>query len=187
MSLLSELKPMKKSTFRKKRIGRGNSSGWGTTAARGYNGQKSRSGSLSRATFEGGQMPIWQRLPKFGFTPISKTKFQIVSLDKISNLPEQIKNFNRGSLSKRLKIKSLENFEKDIQCDGNFCKVTPFILQAFGLIKKQDRPIKILKGKSQLKQAFHIEADAFSLTAESAIKDTGGVVVKRVKENLRKD
>ena len=157
MSLLSELKPMKKSTFRKKRIGRGNGSGWGTTAARGYNGQKSRSGSLSRATFEGGQMPIWQRLPKFGFTPISKVKFQIVSLDKVVSLPEA-----------------------GVKSDGGICKVTPSILQAFGLIKKEDQPIKILKGKNEVKQAFHIEADMFSATAESAIKDAGGVVIKRV-------
>ena len=164
MSLLSELKPMKKSTFRKKRIGRGNSSGWGTTAARGYNGQKSRSGSGSRATFEGGQMPLWQRLPKFGFTPISKVKFQVVSLDKIADLPE-------------LNIKS----------EGNICKVTPLLLKAFGLIRKQNRPIKVLNGKNELKQAFQIEADAFSLTAESAIKGAGGVVIKRVKQDLRED
>ena len=87
MSLLSELKPMKKSTFSKKRVGRGNSSGWGTTAARGYKGQKARSGSLSRATFEGGQMPIWQRLPKFGFTPINKLKFELFCLVQILKLP----------------------------------------------------------------------------------------------------
>lgn len=161
MSLLSELKPMKKSTFRKKRIGRGNSSGWGTTAARGYKGQKARSGSLNRATFEGGQMPIWQRLPKFGFTPISKTKFQIVSLDKIVGLPEE-----------------------SIRCDGNIYKITPSILQAFGLIKKQNQPIKILKGRNQLERSFHIKADAFSATAESVIKEAGGVVIKRAKKNL---
>ena len=162
MSLLSELKPMKRSTFRKKRIGRGNSSGWGTTAARGYKGQKARSGSLNRATFEGGQMPIWQRLPKFGFTPISRKKFQIVSLDKLASLSES-------------------------KSDGGIFKVTPSILQVYGLIRKQDQPIKILKGKNEVKQAFHIEADAFSVAAESMIKDAGGVVIKRVKRSVREE
>ena len=156
---------MKKSTFRKKRIGRGNGSGWGTTAARGYKGQRARSGSLSRATFEGGQMPIWQRLPKFGFTPIFKKKFQIVSLDKIISL-----------------------LDASIKSDGNIYKVTPSILQAFGLIRKQGQPIKILKGRSDdLQKPLHIKADAFSATAESMIKNAGGVVTKRVKKTLREE
>ena len=162
MSLLSELKPMKGSTFRKKRIGRGNSSGWGTTAARGYKGQKARSGSLNRATFEGGQMPIWQRLPKFGFTPISKIKFQVVSLDKVADLPEA-----------------------GLQSNGDIYKITPPALQAFGLIRKQNQPIKILNGKSELKQAFHIEADAFSVAAESIIKEAGGVAIRRGKRRFK--
>ncbi len=162
MSLLSELRPMKKSTFRKKRIGRGNSSGWGTTAARGYNGQKSRSGSSSRATFEGGQMPLWQRLPKFGFTPISKIKFQIVSLDKVADLPVA-----------------------GLKSNGDIYKITPSILKALRLIRKQNQPIKILKGKSELKRAFHIEADAFSLAAESIIKDAGGVAIRRVVKKIK--
>ena len=89
-----------------------------------------------------------------------KTKFQIVSLDKIVSLSEASAKPNEG-----------------------IYKVTPSILQAFGLIRKQSEPIKILKGKNDLKSPFHIEADAFSATAESMIKDSGGVVIKRVRGN----
>lgn len=150
MSLLSELKPMKKSTFSKKRVGRGNSSGWGTTAARGYKGQKARSGSLSRATFEGGQMPIWQRLPKFGFTPINKVKFQLVCLDQILNLP-----FGDS---------------KDA------VEITPDVLQRFGLIRKSNKPVKILNGHLEAKQIFHVKVHAISQSAKSAIEKAGGTI-----------
>lgn len=144
MSLLSDLKPNQKSTFRKKRIGRGNGSGWGTTAARGYKGQKARSGSKSRATFEGGQMPIWQRLPKFGFTPLSKVKFELVSLDQIAKLPE----------------------EKS--------EITPEVLQSLRIVKKGNGPVKILNGQQPFQRALHIKAHAFSATAKEAIKKAGG-------------
>lgn len=148
MSLLSELKPVKKSISSPKRIGRGNGSGWGTTAARGYKGQKARSGSKSRATFEGGQMPLWQRLPKFGFKSISKTKYQLVSLDRIMALSEQ---------------ESLN-------------EITPQVLQAMGLVKKQTAPIKILKGRQPFSKAFHIKANAFSVSAKDTIEKAGGKV-----------
>ena len=144
--LLSKLKPHHKSTFRKKRIGRGNGSGWGTTAARGYKGQKARSGSKSRATFEGGQMPIWQRLPKFGFTPLSKVKFELVSLDQLAKLPE-------------------ENSD-----------LTPEVLKALRLIKKSDRPVKILNGRQSFQRVIKIKAHAFSTKAREAIEKAGGTV-----------
>ena len=152
MSLLSELKPVKKSTFSKKRVGRGNSSGWGTTAARGYKGQKARSGSKRRATFEGGQMPLWQRLPKFGFTPFNKTYFHLVSLDRILNLPHQ----------------ALEKNNKGIS------QITPDTLQKFGLIRKQNKPIKILNGRQKVEQALHIKVHTLSKSAKKAIEEAGG-------------
>ena len=155
MSLLSELKPMKKSAFSKKRVGRGNSSGWGTTAARGYKGQRARSGSLSRATFEGGQMPIWQRLPKFGFTPINKVKFQLVCLDQILNLP----------------------FKDSIDDDKGAIEITPDVLQRFGLIRKSNKPVKILNGRLQVKRIFHVKVHAISKSARSAVEKAGGKVI----------
>ena len=154
MSLLSELKPILKSTSSKKRIGRGNSSGWGTTAARGYKGQKARSGSKRRATFEGGQMPLWQRLPKFGFTPLNKVKFHIVSLDRIIKLSHQ----------------SLDKNEQGIY------QITPDILQKFGLIRKQNKPIKILCGLQPVQQAFHAKVHALSRSARVAIEKAGGKI-----------
>lgn len=89
MSILSNLHSPK-STFRKKRVGRGGGSGWGTTAARGYKGQKARSGGGVPATFEGGQMPIWQRLPKFGFTNVFKKEFNIVYLSYLDGFNGEV-------------------------------------------------------------------------------------------------
>ena len=89
MSILSNLSSPK-SSFRKKRIGRGGGSGWGTTAAKGYKGQKARSGGGVPATFEGGQMPIWQRLPKFGFTNVFKKEFNIIYLSSLDSFDSEV-------------------------------------------------------------------------------------------------
>ena len=170
MSLLSELKAVKKSTFRKKRIGRGNASGWGTTAARGYKGQKARSGSKSRATFEGGQMPLWQRLPKFGFTPIDKVRFQLISLDQISQLPDP---------SQWPHKKNVENSDENshqVQKD-TVLKLTPQVLKDLGLVKKSSRdPVKILKGKQDFHRVCHVQVHALSASAKKAIESAGGSV-----------
>ena len=84
MSLLENLKPKKGSTHKKKRVGRGDGSGWGGTAAKGHKGQKARSGGSIRWGFEGGQMPIQRRLPKFGFTNIFRTEYQVINLDQLN-------------------------------------------------------------------------------------------------------
>ena len=83
---LSTLKPNKGSTKKTKRRGRGEGSGLGVTAGRGHKGYGSRAGSKKRAWFEGGQMPIQRRLPKFGFTNINKIKFQVVNVSTLDEV-----------------------------------------------------------------------------------------------------
>jgi large subunit ribosomal protein L15 len=83
---LSQLKPAKGSTKNKKRRGRGEGSGLGVTAGRGHKGYGSRGGSKKRAWFEGGQMPLQRRVPKFGFTNINKVMFQVVNVGKLETV-----------------------------------------------------------------------------------------------------
>lgn len=83
---LSQLKPAKGSTKKKKRRGRGEGSGLAVTAGRGHKGYGSRGGSKKRAWFEGGQMPLQRRVPKFGFTNINKVVFQVVNVGKLENV-----------------------------------------------------------------------------------------------------
>jgi len=85
---LNELRPPKGSTHAKKRLGRGSGSGRGKTSGRGHKGQRSRSGSKSRAWFEGGQMPLYRRLPVRGFTNIFKKQYAIVNVDKLNEFPD---------------------------------------------------------------------------------------------------
>ncbi|MCB0393593.1 MAG: 50S ribosomal protein L15 [Bdellovibrionales bacterium] len=123
MSLLSELKPNEGSTHRKKRIGRGNSSGFGTTATRGHKGQRARKSGNVRAGYEGGQTPLQRRLPKFGFTNIFRVEFNVVNLSDLNKLEGEItpeilrekrlvrrdgpvKILARGEISKALKVKA---------------------------------------------------------------------------------
>jgi large subunit ribosomal protein L15 len=87
---LSNLKPAEGSTKSTKRIGRGQGSGGGGTATRGHKGQKSRSGYSRRFGFEGGQMPIYRRLPKFGFTNINRVEYCSVNLDVIQMLASSL-------------------------------------------------------------------------------------------------
>lgn len=83
---LSQLKPAKGATRNKKRRGRGEGSGLAVTAGRGHKGYGSRSGSKKRAWFEGGQMPLQRRIPKFGFTNINKVIFQVINVSQLENL-----------------------------------------------------------------------------------------------------
>ncbi len=85
---LSQLRPAKGSTKNKKRRGRGEGSGLGVTAGRGHKGYGSRGGSKKRAWFEGGQMPLQRRLPKFGFTNINKVAFQVVNVEDLELLKD---------------------------------------------------------------------------------------------------
>ena len=111
---LSSLKPAEGSTKNRKRIGRGTGSGRGGTSTRGHKGAKSRSGYKSKAHFEGGQMPLQRRVPKFGFKNVNRVEYSAINLDILQNLATQgVKTLNfeafreNGLASKNDQIKIL--------------------------------------------------------------------------------
>jgi large subunit ribosomal protein L15 len=110
---LHTLKPAEGSTQTNKRLGRGQGSG-GSTAGRGHKGAKSRSGYSRKPGFEGGQMPLVRRVPKFGFTPLNKITFKAVNLDVLEDLAAKVKAdltlevmINNGIINKKDKVKVL--------------------------------------------------------------------------------
>jgi large subunit ribosomal protein L15 len=127
-----------------KRVGRGEGSGKGGTAARGHKGAGSRSGTSTKRGFEGGQMPLYRRVPKFGFKNNNRVEFTPINIDRIQELVE-----NKG----------LKSFDFQTFIDN-------------GLAGKNDR-IKIL-GRGEIKTAVDIKAHAFSATATKAIEAVGG-------------
>jgi large subunit ribosomal protein L15 len=141
---LHTLKPAEGSTKSKKRVGRGQGSGKGGTATRGHKGAKSRSGYKSKIGFEGGQMPLQRRVPKFGFRNINRVEYKGINLDTIQTLVEKI---NPKSIT-------IETFVDN------------------GLANKKDL-IKIL-GRGELKAKISITAHGFSAKAKSIIEDLGG-------------
>ena len=146
---LSNLKPQSGSvTSKKKRLGRGQGSGKGGTATRGHKGAKSRSGYSKKLGFEGGQMPLQRRIPKFGFKNINRVEYKPVNLSKLQELID----------SKKVK-KGLINAES---------------LRSNGLVKKNDL-VKIL-GNGDLKDAVKVEAHKFSKSAQEKIEKSGGEV-----------
>ena len=142
---LSNLKPAKGSVKNKKRIARGQGSGHGGTATRGHKGQKSRSGYSRKIGFEGGQMPLQRRVPKFGFKNINRVEYKGINLDSIQALVDT------------KKIKDKVNIE---------------ILMANGLVRKNDL-VKIL-GRGALTAKLNITAHKFTATAQAAIEASGG-------------
>ena len=146
---LSNLKPQSGSvTSKKKRLGRGQGSGKGGTATRGHKGAKSRSGYSKKLGFEGGQMPLQRRIPKFGFKNINRVEYKPVNLSKLQELVD----------SKKVK-KGIINAES---------------LISHGLVKKNDL-VKIL-GNGDLKDAVKVEAHKFSKSAQEKIEKSGGEV-----------
>ena len=145
---LSNLKPAEGSTKARKRLGRGPGSGLGGTSTRGHKGAKSRSGYSRKIGFEGGQMPIQRRLPKFGFKNINRVEYKAVNLDTLQQLAEA----------------------------QQLAKIGVEELIAAGFISKSQL-VKIL-GKGELTAKIDVEAHAFSKTAETAIQALGGNVVK---------
>jgi large subunit ribosomal protein L15 len=131
----------------KKRIGRGQGSGKGGTSTKGHKGAQSRSGYSAKRGFEGGQMPLQRRVPKFGFKNINRVEFRGINLDVIQTLVEENK------------INTI---------DINF-------LVSKGLAHKNDK-VKIL-GRGELKSKVEISVHAFSATAKSAIEAQGGTAV----------
>lgn len=142
---LSNLKPAEGSVKNRKRVGRGQGSGRGGTSTRGHKGAKSRSGYKSKRGFEGGQMPIYRRVPKFGFKNPNRVAYRGINLDTLQELVDNVK---------------LE-------------AITPEILIENGLARKNDL-IKIM-GRGELKSKLEINAHAFTKTAQNAIESVGGV------------
>lgn len=145
---LSSLKPAQGATKTRKRIGRGTGSGLGGTSTRGHKGAKSRSGYSKKIGFEGGQMPIQRRLPKFGFKNINRVEYKAVNIETLQQLADAQKYAKIG-------IEELVNA---------------------GFISSSQK-VKIL-GKGSITVKLEVSAHAFSKTAEEAIQAAGGTVVK---------
>ena len=145
---LEELKPAEGSVQTKKRIGRGQGSGKGGTSTRGHKGAKSRSGYSKKLGFEGGQMPLQRRVPKFGFKNPFRVEYKAINLDTLQELSEKTK-------------------AKEITVE--------FLLE-HGVTKKSDK-IKIL-GRGELKAKLNVTAHAFSVTAITHIESAGGTATK---------
>jgi len=144
---LSNLKPAEGATKQRKRIGRGQGSGRGGTSTRGHKGAKSRSGYSRKIGFEGGQMPLQKRVPKFGFTNINRKEFKGVNLDTLQFLVD----------TKKVK------------------EITKEILAENGLVAKKDL-VKIL-GRGELKAKLNVTVDSFSASAKAAIEKAGGKAI----------
>ena len=145
---LSNLRPAEGSTKTRKRIGRGPGSGLGGTSTRGHKGAKSRSGYKNKSGFEGGQMPIQRRLPKFGFKNINRVEYKAINIETLQSLAEA-KNLSKIGIAE---------------------------LQEAGFISSSQL-VKVL-GKGTLTLKLEVEAHAFSKTAEAAIQAVGGTVAK---------
>ncbi len=145
---LNNLKPSTGSTFSTKRIGRGQGSGYGGTSTKGHKGQKARAGYSQKIGFEGGQMPLQRRLPKFGFKNINRKEFRAINLDTIQTLIDT------------------KNITGDITRD---------VLVENGLASKNEL-VKIL-GRGELKSGVSISADKFTKSAEEAINKAGGKAI----------
>ena len=144
-----ELNSLTKSNKKKIRVGRGIGSGKGKTSSRGHKGQKSRSG-VAIKSFEGGQMPLYRRLPKRGFNPIGKKRIAILNLDKIQSYIDK----------KRIKISDTLNSD---------------LLKKLNLIDKNSNKLKIL-GSGAIKDKINIEADLASKSAVEKLEKIGGSI-----------
>lgn len=151
MDILSNLKYAPGSRKKRKRIARGEGSGHGGTATRGMNGQLSRSGAKKRAWFEGGQMPLQRRVPKFGFTNIFKKEFQLVNLGSLQKLAD-------------------ENKLTDTVLNAE-------VLKKLGLVRSSNKPVKILSD-GEIKTKIQLEVNGFSSKAKEKIEAAGGSIKK---------
>lgn len=145
---LSNLKPAKGATKKRKRIGRGQGSGHGGTSTRGHKGAKSRSGYSSKPGFEGGQMPLYRRVPKFGFKNMNRVEYRGINIDVLQRLSDEFK------------VSAID---------------VDFLISK-GLANKNDL-VKIL-GRGELSAKLEVKAHGFSKTAVAAIEAKGGVATK---------
>ena len=146
---LHNLKPAPGSNKKNQRVGRGPGAGSGGTAGRGHKGAKSRSGYKRKIGFEGGQMPLQRRVPKFGFTNINRVEYKAINLDVIQSLAEA----------------------------QDLAKITVDDMRAAGLVPKKCL-VKVL-GNGSITKAIEVEADAFSKKAEESITAAGGSISKK--------
>ena len=151
MYILSNLKYALGSRKNRKRVGRGEGSGHGGQSTKGMNGQMSRSGAKHKAWFEGGQMPLQRRVPKFGFTNIFKVEYQVVNLNSIQRL----------IVASVIKDQTLNAEE----------------LKKLGLVSSSKKPIKVL-GKGDIKSKVSMEVNDFSKSAQQKIEAAGGTIIK---------
>ncbi len=149
---LSNLRPAKGSVRERKRVGRGQGSGMGGTSTRGHKGAQSRSGYSRKPHFEGGQMPLQRRVPKFGFKNINRVEYKPLNLDAIQALVDETK-------------------ATVVDMD--------FLLQ-HGLVGKKDL-VKVLS-RGELTVALEIHAHAFSASAKEAIEKAGGKAIIPVRQ-----
>ena len=145
---LHNLQPAVGSNKKKRRIGRGPGSGKGGTSTRGHKGAKSRSGYKQKVGFEGGQMPLQRRLPKFGFKNINRVEYKAINIATLDELAQKL----------------------------NLDKITVADLIQAGLVRKRQL-VKIL-GVGTLTRKLDVEANAFSKKAEEAITSAGGSITK---------
>ena len=144
---LHNLSNVKGAVHRRKRVGCGEGGGHGKTSGRGGKGQTARSGGGIRIGFEGGQMPIFRKLPRRGFNNKNfKTYYETVNIGELARLDESIKEVNRE------------------------------LLAAAGLVRMNSNPLKIL-GEGEVSRALKITADKFSSSAKAKIEKAGGVAV----------
>jgi large subunit ribosomal protein L15 len=145
---LNNLKPASGSVKKEKRIARGQGSGHGGTSTRGHKGAKSRSGYKSKIGFEGGQMPLQRRVPKFGFKNINRVEYKVINLDVIQNLVDK---------------KNITEFTLDVYSEN-------------GLASGNDL-VKVL-GRGELNSAVKVTAHKFSASAKTNIESKGGSVTE---------
>ena len=144
---LNNIRPAAGSTHSTKRIGRGQGSGKGGTAGKGHNGQQARAGYSQKIGFEGGQMPLQRRLPKFGFNNVNRKEYRAINLDTIQALAD---------------AKNITDITKDVLVEN-------------GLAKKSEI-VKIM-GRGELKSGVSISANKFTKSAEEAISKAGGKAI----------
>lgn len=141
---LSNLKPAEGSVKRGKRVGRGEGSGKGGTSARGHKGAKSRSGYSKKVGFEGGQMPLQRRVPKFGFTNINRKEYRGINLDTLQNIAT---------------TKKIETIDLDVLIENG--------------LASRNSLVKIL-GRGAIEAKVEVKAHSFSKSAKEAIEAKGG-------------
>ena len=144
---LNNIQPASGATHNSKRVGRGQGSGKGGTSTKGHKGQKSRAGYSQKIGFEGGQMPLQRRLPKFGFNNINRKEYRAINLDTIQALVD---------------AKNLSEVTKEVLVEN--------------ILSSKNELVKIM-GRGELKSSVSISANKFTKSAEEAISKAGGKAI----------